>query len=186
MRVFIGIKLDDNTLGAIEKFLEPFKKISTPIRWVKLKNVHLTLKFIGEVSEEICSEIENILINNNYNIEPFEITVEGCGKFGRGSSLSILWTGIGQNEKLSLLFKKIEDSLEKIGINKETRDFKPHLTVGRNRKQFNFKSILKLIEENVDVFISKFRVNAFQFIKSELTQTGPIYTVLKEISLGTA
>ena len=185
MRVFIGIKLNDHTLENIDQFLIPFKKISSPIKWVKSKNIHLTLKFIGEVSEEMVTKIRDILSNNNFNMEPFELKLTGSGKFGRGKDLNIVWVGIDRNDKLELLFGQIEIALEKIGIKREIRPFKPHITVGRNKKPFNFKSILQLIEENTHSFISKFKVEHFQINKSELTQTGPIYSTLKEISLGT-
>ena len=67
MRVFIGIQFDEETRRDIETFLRPFKRVSSPMKWVKPENIHLTLKFIGEVSSAKYKEIENGLINQQYN-----------------------------------------------------------------------------------------------------------------------
>jgi len=61
MRIFIGIKLDDTVLDSLEKFLEPFKKIASPVKWTKRENLHITLKFIGDVPDETYSKIESRL-----------------------------------------------------------------------------------------------------------------------------
>jgi 2'-5' RNA ligase len=71
--------------------------------------------------------------------------------------------------------------LHKIGIPKETRPFKPHITVGRNKRPFNFKSLYALIAEKEHLPITSIQVKAFQVFKSELTPEGPIYKILKEI-----
>ncbi|UCH96742.1 MAG: RNA 2',3'-cyclic phosphodiesterase [Candidatus Aminicenantes bacterium] len=184
MRVFIGIKLDERVHDEIEKFLKSFKKISSPVRWVKPENVHITLKFIGEVSEEKYSHIERRLSEAEFSTGPFDLRLAGCGKFGRGNTLNIFWIGIVPSDPLTQIFKKIETTLAKAGIEKEKRQFKPHITVGRNKKNFNFKSFFQLIEENSDRLISEFTVSHFQVFKSQLRPEGPIYTVLKEISLG--
>ncbi len=186
MRVFIGIKLDERVHDEIEKFLAPFKKISSPIRWAKPENVHITLKFIGEVPEEKYAKIEKHLGEADFNTGPFDLRLAGCGKFGRGNSLDIFWIGISPCDPLTRVFKKIEDTLAKSGIEKEKRPFTPHITVGRNKKNFNFKSFFQLIEENRDRLISEFNVDRFQVFKSQLKPEGPIYTILKEIPLAQA
>lgn len=186
MRVFIGIKFDESTRADIEKFLKPFKKIGTPIKWVKPENVHLTLKFIGEVSPEKFAQIEDAITSSDFAVGAFDLKIVGCGKFGRGSELNIFWIGIDKNEKIENLYQKIEDALQKVGISREEREFKPHLTVGRNKKRFNFKPLFQMIGEKADLPLSQFQVKAFQIFKSELFPTGPVYTVLKEISLDSA
>jgi 2'-5' RNA ligase len=183
MRIFIGIKLDDRVHEEIESFLKPFKKISSPLRWVKPANVHLTLKFIGEVSEEKYSQIERGLGEVEFDTGPVALQLSGCGKFGRGDSLDIFWIGLVPSAPLTEIFNKIETTLAKIGIEKERRPFKPHLTVGRNKKTFNFKSFSGLMEENSYRPVSQFTVSSFQVFKSQLRPEGPIYTVLEEIPL---
>jgi 2'-5' RNA ligase len=185
MRIFIGIKLNDMVLEKIEKFLKPFKKISTPLKWTKQENLHITLKFIGEVSPEQYSHIETLLNNTNFNTGAMDLNITGCGKFGRGRDLNILWIGTDKNDTLEDMYNRMENTLEKAGIAKERREFKPHITAARNKKPFNFKSFFKKIDENSEQFISGLKVTHFQVFKSQLTPEGPIYTILKEISLVT-
>lgn len=186
MRIFIGIKFGDKTREEIEKALKPFKKIASPIKWVKTGNIHLTLKFIGEVPPEKVTRIEESLSESKFNVGDFDLKIAGFGKFGRGSELNILWMGIEKNEKLEEIYRRIEDALRAIGIPKEKRPFKPHLTVGRNKKRYNFKPILERLQENAETFVCNFRVKAFQIFKSELFSTGPVYSVLKEIAVDNA
>lgn len=186
MRIFIGIKLDDRVHEEIESFLKPFKKISSPLRWVKPANVHLTLKFIGEVSEEKYSQIDRRLSEVEFNTDPFALQLSGCGKFGKDDSLNIFWVGIAPSAPLTEIFNKIETALAKIGIEKEKRPFTPHLTVGRNKKTFNFKSFSGLIEENSHRPVSQLTVSHVQVFKSQLRPEGPIYSILKEIPLAQA
>lgn len=186
MRIFIGIKLDDAALEKIEKFLKPFKKIASPVKWTKRENLHITIKFIGDVPDENYSQMEKHLTEADFNTGAIDLKITGCGKFGRGRDLNILWVGIQKNEKLEDMFDRIENTLEKSGIPKENRKFKPHITVARNKKSFNFKSFFEIIEENSDHFIAGLNVTHFQVYKSQLTPKGPIYTILKEIPLVTA
>jgi len=178
--------LSDRVLEKIEKFLKPLKKISTPLKWTKRENLHITLKFIGDVSSEDYSQIETLLNHADFNTGAIDLNITGCGKFGKGRDLNILWIGIDKNDKLEDMYNRIENTLEKAGINKERRQFKPHITAARNKKPFNFKSFFEMIEKNSERFISELNVTHFQVFKSQLTPEGPIYTILKEISLVTA
>ena len=185
MRIFIGIKLDDTVLDSIETFLKPFRKIASPVKWTKRENLHITLKFIGDVPDDTYSEIETRLTAADFNTGPMDLKFTGCGKFGKNSDMNIFWVGMEKNEKLEDMFNRIEAALEKAGFPKETRAFKPHITVARNKKTFNFKSFFQLIDDNKERVISEFTITRFQVFKSLLTPEGPIYTVLKEIPLVT-
>lgn len=180
------MKLDTPTKGKIANALKPFKKIATPIRWVKPENWHLTIKFIGEVDAEKKGKITEILKRTRFQIQPFEIVISGFGKFGRGNDLTIFWAGIEENETLKNIYTQVEDVLEKIKISREIREFKPHLTIGRNRKPFNFKSFTSLMEKNHSQPIARFKSNGFQIYQSMLTSEGPIYTILEEITFSNA
>jgi len=183
MRTFIGIQFNDKTIVRIEKSLIPLKEISNPIKWVKPYNIHLTLKFIGEVAASKFQQIEHIFNKEPISQTAFDLRIEGLGKFGRKNDISIIWVGIRHNRNLQALFASIEAKLETIGISKESRDFRPHITVGRNHKPYNFKFVFDLLQNNLNLFIDEFIVNKFQIFKSDLTSQGPKYTILKEISL---
>ncbi len=176
----------DSTKADIERFLKPFKKQAGPIKWAKTENVHLTLKFIGEAAREKYSQIEEVLTGGDFKVGAFDLEIAGCGKFGRGNDLNIFWAGIGKNDKLEDLYYRIENALAKTGIKKETRPFKAHITLGRNKKKYNFNPILLLLDQYAGVPIANFKVETFQVFKSELFPDGPVYTILKEITIDDA
>jgi len=182
MRIFIGIKFDKTTIEKISQSLKPFKEFPTPIRWVKPENVHLTLKFIGEVNEEKKIQIEEVLSKISFQADSVEISISGFGKFGQREDLNIFWAGIKNNPELNSIYNQIEKALSNININRETRSFKPHLTLGRNKKKFDFKSFFSIIEKYTDLSIVTFTVDKFQIFKSTLSSQGPVYTILKEIN----
>jgi 2'-5' RNA ligase len=185
MRIFIGIKLDSNAIEQIEKFLKPFKKINTPIRWIKPETVHITLKFIGEVPDTQYQKIQQTLSEALAALNPgaFDVTFSGCGKFGKRDSLNIFWVGIEPEDTLKRIYETVEDSLSRLGIPGEDREFKPHITVGRNKREYNFKSLFSLIEQYSDQRIQEMHVTRIQIFKSDLNPDGPVYTILKEIPL---
>lgn len=183
MRLFVGIKLENSVLEQIDKFLKPFKKTASPVKWTELQNLHVTLKFIGEVPDSQYNMIQKKLASADFNTGPLELTFRGCGKFGRGRDMNIFWIGIDENQIMQDVYHRIENSLHRLGIPKEKRPFKPHITVARNKKSFNFKSFFDLIEEKQDTLIAKQQVGGFQLFNSQLTPEGPIYKVLKEVPL---
>ncbi len=190
MRIFIGIKLDDTVHRKIDSFLKPFKKINSPVslRWVKPENIHITLRFIGEMDTTKFSEMEAVLNERvqGSSIGPLDIELQGCGKFGRNNTLNILWIGVKRNPNLDKLYHTIEDALESIGIANEPRAFKAHITVARNKKNFNVQPFFDIIDELGGQSIARFSTDRFQVFKSDLQPSGPIYTILKEIPLSHA
>ena len=183
MRIFTGVKLDDAAKESIIKELKPFKKAGTPIRWTADGNIHLTLKFIGEADEAMTARVGAALAAAKIAVAPFPMRFSGFGKFPAGDELHIFWAGVEENQDLRALFSAIEQALLPLGIERETRPFHPHLTLGRNRALYNFRSFFALLAEKSDLFLGGLQVAAFQLFASRLTPAGPEYTILKEIPL---
>lgn len=183
MRIFIGIKMPGEIVATIQQKLKSLKKLSTPIRWVKPDNIHLSLKFIGEVLPAKCQEICQSLRTTPVHIKPFQIHVTGWGKFGRKGQLNIFWAGLQPSPNLEKLYHHVEDITAGLGIERESRKYIPHITLGRNKKLFNIKRIESFIEEFSDQAISPWKINGFQVFQSELHSSGPIYTIMQEIPL---
>jgi 2'-5' RNA ligase len=186
MRVFIGIKPDDKVRETIHSALKPFRKISTPIKWVKPENIHLTLKFIGETAPDLTARLTERLMKTRFQSPPITLNITGFGKFGLGRDLNVFWAGIEPNPDLSRLFEQMEIALAEAGIPRETRPFKPHITLGRNKKRTELTSILNLIEQNRETAVSRFSTRSFQIFKSILTPEGPVYSILKEVEFSHA
>ena len=183
MRIFTGIQLAAEARERILKELKPFKKAGTSIRWTDSGNIHLTLKFIGEVDEAMAIRVAAALETAKFAVAPFSLRLSGFGKFPEGDDLHIFWAGVEDNPSLLALFAGIEEALLPLGIERDKRPFHPHLTLGRNRAKYSFKGLFALLAEKRDLFLAAWQVAAFQLFASRLTPAGPIYSVLKEIPL---
>ena len=186
MRVFIGIKLNKNCIESIKRELKSFKKIGSPIKWTRDENIHLTLKFIGEINKNKLEELIRKREENISDIIKFKMIIRGFGAFKKNGILTIFWAGVEKSKELYKLYNLIEDSCHNLGIKKDLRNFVPHITLGRNKKNYNFKKFFEKLSEMNDKYITEQVVSSFQIFKSELTQQGPIYSILKEIKIDAA
>lgn len=190
MRLFTGIPLGEEARKNILKELQPFQRAGTPIRWTGERNIHLTLKFIGEVDESLASPI-GAALQAMPALAPFSLRLRGFGKFPAGDDLHIFWAGVEENPSLRVLFTAVDDALAALGIPRDPRPFQPHVTLGRNKARFAFRSFFALLAEKRSVFLGEGLVSAFQLFSSRLTpmdpedprRGGPVYTILKEIPL---
>jgi 2'-5' RNA ligase len=182
MRIFTGIALSDEVREKILKESKPFRKAGTPMRWTAAENVHLTLKFIGEVDEPLAGRVAEALPRPPA-LPPFVLRARGFGKFPAGDELHVLWAGVEASQPLQSLYAGVEAALEPLGISRDSRPFHPHITLGRNKVRYNFKGLLALLEGKTDLFFGEWRVAAYRLFSSRLLPAGPVYTVLKEIAL---
>ncbi len=183
MRIFVGIQLNEAIREHIAAELQPFKKIANSIRWTESRNIHLTLKFIGEVSAARSGLIGEALPAATARLAPFTLRVRGFGKFPAGDDLHIFWAGVEDSIHLQELFAGIEDALAPLAVARETRPFSPHITLGRNKARYNFDPLFALLAAKQDTPLAEFPVTAFQLFSSQLTPGGPLYKILKEIPL---
>ncbi|MBN2345933.1 MAG: RNA 2',3'-cyclic phosphodiesterase [Candidatus Aminicenantes bacterium] len=183
MRMFTGIALSEDAREKVLRELKPFRKAGTPIHWTDERNIHLTLKFIGEIDDAQVPEVAAALLAHSPATAPFRLSLRGFGKFPAGDELHVFWAGVEECPPLHALYSSVEDALAPLGIARETRPFHPHLTLGRNRARYNFKGLFARLAECEGRFLAEWTVSAFQLFASRLTASGPIHTILKEISL---
>ena len=183
MRIFTGIKLAAEAEERIYRELHPFREAGTPIRWTGRDNLHVTLKFIGETIEARAISAGEALEAARIPVAPFRLRLSGFGKFPAGDDLSILWAGVEESPELGALFAGIEAALRPLGIEPDTRPFRPHVTLGRNKAPFDHRKLFSLLEEKSSLFLGEWPVAAFQLFSSRLTPSGPVYSVRKEIPL---
>jgi RNA 2',3'-cyclic 3'-phosphodiesterase len=183
MRIFTGIKLTDEVRAKILEQVQPFKKAGASIHWTESGNIHLTLKFIGEVDEAMAARVAGTLAAAKIAVTPFRLRFTGFGKFSHGEDLKIFWAGVEDDPCLLSLFNGIEEALLPLGIARDARPFHPHLTLGRNKARVDFAALFAMLAEKQDLFLGECPVAGFQLFSSRLTPAGPVYTELKEIAL---
>ena len=138
MRLFIAIELSQTMREEISQIQTHLKYAGADVKWVEKDNIHLTLKFLGEVSEEKAGEIKQILDQIGKGTRNFEISLEAIGAFPNIEHPRVIWVGLDKGaQESTALAAKVEEALLQIGFQKETRPFAAHFTIGRVRSPKN-------------------------------------------------
>lgn len=185
MRTFIAIPLTELIHQELGRLQNSLRESDADLKWTAPFNIHLTLKFLGEINDEQTVKIEASLNEIVKGRQPFNIHLAKIGAFPKIFYPRVVWVGIDEGyEECKALAKSIERAMEKLGFEKEKRAFSPHLTLGRVRSAKNKAQLITCIEKEKD-FASQSKVSVSKIIlfQSTLTPKGPIYTSLKEFPL---
>lgn len=186
IRSFLAIELPDTIqtrLGEIEKDLE---SASADVRWVSPEKIHLTLKFFGSIEEAKIESIMDAIRRPVEETRTFEIRARGTGAFPGLRNPRVVWVGLDDPDgRLRDFQKQLDACLEKVGFEAESRDFRPHLTLGRVRSNRGKEGLIRKIEKHREEEVGVFRVEKVTLFKSDLRPTGSIYTPLREVRLDT-
>lgn len=185
MRTFIAIPFIEQAYQELAQLQDKLCKSNADVKWVEPANIHLTLKFLGEIDDEQVVKIKTSLDEIVKNHRPFNIHLAKIGAFPKLSYPRVVWVAIDEGcQECKTLAKSIEEAMEKLGFKKEERPFSPHLTLGRVRSAKNKPQLIAAIEKEKD-FAAQNKVSVGKIIlfQSTLTPKGSIYTPLKEFPL---
>jgi len=185
LRLFIAIELPSNIIDGLRNVQEELKDKSNKPSWAKPENIHLTLKFLGDTETGKIDSMVNILEGIAGKSFGFEISVKGVGTFPAAGNPRVIWVGIEENKDMLQLYNNIEEGLATLGFEKERRDFKPHLTLGRIKFLNDRAGLKRGLEKVAGLNLARFAVAGFALFKSTLTPEGAIHTRLKEYTLQT-
>ena len=183
LRLFIAIELPSNIIDGLRNVQEELKDKSNKSSWAKPENIHLTLKFLGDTETGKIDSMVNILEGIAGRSFSFEISVKGVGTFPAAGNPRVIWVGIEENKDMLQLYNNIEEGLAALGFEKERRDFKPHLTLGRIKFLNDRAGLKRRLEKVAGLNLGRFAVAGFALFKSTLTPEGAIHTRLKEYTL---
>ena len=182
IRAFLAIDLDDDLKPKINKIIREFKKTDARIKYVDLVNLHLTLKFFGEIDTEGLNLLEDAIANVLGEFDSFNIKIKGCGAFPNNNRINVIWVGIDEDSIIRDMHDKLDKEFVRLGLDKD-RKFSTHLTIGRMKSAKNKNKVKSTIEEFSDVEIGDMEVTKVSLKKSTLTPAGPIYEDLKIFEL---
>jgi len=184
IRSFIAVELNDTVREDLEKIQKDFGRLDCDIKWVKPKNIHLTLKFLGSVHPKKMKEILALLPSLYEKTNAFECDITHVGAFPRAERPRVIWAGIEKNASLvEDLAACTENGLCRLGFAKEKRAFSPHVTLGRVRSQKNIHLLGKALNSySLSSPIAQ-RIARVTLFKSTLTSQGPVYESLAQIPL---
>ena len=182
MRAFVGIRIDPVVAQGICEAQARLDKQLKGIRWVKHESLHLTLKFLGEIAEERVQAVGDALAQAARDRARFTFTCRGLGVFPDIRRARVLWVGL-EGKWLVPLATAIDDQLAAVGFTRETREFKPHLTVGRWREFDGRTNLLRRqLEQWKDHDFGASPANEVILFQSVLKPEGAVHTPLRIVS----
>lgn len=185
-RLFIAIELPSSLRLPVQSTLKALQQAvpANTVKWVQPDNMHLTLKFLGDVPTHQISAIENSLQTAAMSHLPFEIEVVGVGCFPNSSRPNVIWIGINSAENhLTRLRDSVEQQIAPLGYPTEGREFSPHLTLGRLKRDLAKPIVTKIGQAVQGINVGKlgeWPCDSVRLMRSELRPEGPIYTCLAE------
>jgi 2'-5' RNA ligase len=188
IRAFIAIELSLEIHKRLDEALNHFRAQTPeiPIRWVPVTNIHLTLKFLGDVSTsniQILTDMIQVEVSSHHQ---FEISVGGSGAYPNIRQPRVIWVGVEAPQELTAIRNGIESATARLGYTREERAFSPHLTLGRvsrNATSQDLKIISQVLIKDRIGFLGATCVEKIHLYKSDLQHTGAVYTKIFSASL---
>jgi 2'-5' RNA ligase len=185
IRCFLAIDLPDALRPQLALVQGELKRSNADVRWVQVGNIHLTLKFFGNVPEKEIEPLAQAAREVAAIQKPFQLQVTQAGAFPNQRSPRVIWLGLGGDLiPLAQMFHQLEKAFAALGHLPEGRPFNPHLTLGRVKSPANRHRLALLLERLAPLNWPPFQINEIILFKSTLTPQGSIYTPLQVIPLG--
>lgn len=168
-------------LGSIRRVLSRLESLrSLGVRPVEPVNLHITLRFLGNVEEAMVDDISGAMKRTADAHRPFDMVLSGMGVFPGRQRIRVIWIS-ARSPHLEEIASYLIDQLGKIGFARES--FTPHLTVARVKSGRARSEVLKILDDNLNMNFGTVRVRSIELMKSTLTPKGPIYEVVRSVVL---
>jgi RNA 2',3'-cyclic 3'-phosphodiesterase len=183
IRTFIAIELPEDVRQSINATIMSYQRL-IPVSWVKwvpTKNLHLTLKFLGDTPITLIPSIQEQMDKLSATTPGFQFTAAAAGMFPTARKPRVIWIGLDNKQALTGLSKDLDEGLATLKIAREEKPFSPHLTIGRVYQGLAEEHLLKLGEiilRNQPGEIGKVIVDHISLVKSDLLPSGSVYSIL--------
>ncbi|WP_295112249.1 RNA 2',3'-cyclic phosphodiesterase [uncultured Methanobrevibacter sp.] len=182
IRAFLAIDLDEDLKPKINKIIKNFKEIDANIKYVDLANLHLTLKFFGDIDVDGIDLLSRKISDVVSGFDSFNIKIMGCGAFPNKNHIKVIWVGLEGDKVLKDLHDKLDVEFKKLGFEADKK-FSSHLTIGRMKSAKNKNEVKSQIESLENFEIGEMTVDRIILKKSTLKPSGPIYEDIKVFEL---
>jgi 2'-5' RNA ligase len=181
MRLFVALEIPSTVRKNLADLVNSLRAVSLQTRWVRPENLHVTLKFIGEVPETQLASIRTALAQVRSD-RPVTLDFGGLGFFPNERHPRVFWAGIEASPNLKTLAADIEKATGTLSIAREQRTFSPHLTLARFEPPRLPDQLRTAIQENAGREFGSLRTHQFHLIESKLKPSGAEYTTVESFS----
>jgi 2'-5' RNA ligase len=185
VRSFVAVLLPDRVRAGLAAVSAELRGQTRGLAWVRAENLHITLRFLGEVDPGSLGQVREALTEAAASVAPFTVSLGGLGGFPAGRAPRVLWASVtAGSEGLETVYAAVERALVARGIPGETRAFHPHVTLARARDPHGADGVMNVLGSGPA--FGEVRVACLHLMRSELDPRGARYSVLAEASLGKA
>jgi 2'-5' RNA ligase len=181
MRIFIALDIPGDIRARMTEYLERVRSLAPKARWARLESLHVTLKFVGEVSDVRLLEMKTAL--SAVKTAPFAVSFQDVGFFPNAKSPRVFWIGVQGGQALPQLAAAVDAALGKLGIAREDKAYHPHLTLARAGSG-SLKQLLPVLQPEAPPQFGTMTAQEFWMYKSEPQRGGSRYTKLERFGLG--
>lgn len=183
IRSFIAVQLSDELKTGIGNTITIFKKTGADVKWVRQENLHITLKFLGNIDEgqigPIGSRISDIALKHTN----FDFTLTGTGAFPDYRKARVLWIGIRDHNHLLSVVRDLDEAMEREGFDRERRPFSPHITIGRVRSPRGIDKLAAELVKYKNMDFGTQSAGSIHLVKSILKPGGAEYNTISSAPL---
>jgi 2'-5' RNA ligase len=186
VRTFIAVEIEEDVRRAAAKLVEELRAAGAEVSWVAPHNMHLTVKFLGDVAAEQIPGVCQTVARAVADIASFDLEVRGVGAFPNTARPRTIWVGTRAGEaQLASLADRLEAALTQLGFARERRPFRGHLTLGRVRRPGPaLAALTPMLNQRAELEFGRSRVHEVVVFSSQLARGGSIYEALLRASLG--
>ena len=180
IRSFIAVEIGSQIIDQISAFQKSLVDTGANLKLVETKNVHITMRFLGELPVSLVNRIGVEL--KNVPFKPFTMSLQGTGVFPNMRRINVVWVGLKKGiMELEDIHSQIESGLKRVGIRSDDEAFSPHITVARVRSAHNKDKLVKFLFSVRNKYFGSLSMDSVKLKKSVLTPKGPIYTTMVEV-----
>lgn len=187
VRSFIAIPLPTPVQRTLQNWIDQLKREQrSGVRWVNTTNLHLTIKFLGDIDPESIPAIQEIMQRTAASFAAFTFNLQELGAFPGLMKPRVIWAGIQAPPELKALHRQLESNLKELGFPPEDRPFSPHLTLGRLDRRASDSEIAgvsALLKKPFQESVNGVPVETLHLYRSDLKPAGPIYSLLYKAAL---
>lgn len=180
----MAVLLPEGVRAALAREIERLRLVARGVAWVAPENLHVTLKFLGEVDEARLPSLREALAGAAAPVPPFDLAVRGLGAFPSVGRPRVIWAGLGEGaDAAAELARRVDEALASLGFPREDRPFAGHVTLGRVREPRRHPALTAAIEAGGGRDFGLVRVDAAALMQSRLSPHGARYTRLESAPL---